>query len=435
MRPKTAIQKRVHTLSGLIRPPSKEHVKYAKNRLFDDMYYTTKKDEVCLECGYRWQTNKIEHRCPKCRVYFARQLEKDRTKKEQGYLNIITTVKEFQVVRTIFFKKERKVDKPAYYDYCEVVQHWIRGDGKHVVRYADKYGMGAYRMFYDPWRLHTDLQIRQSLDADCCYLWGTEYEKTRFLPEVIRNGYFKETFKLHIAYFLAIILGNSYAETLLKSGQYSLLSKFNSKEKQIYEYWDSIKICIRNNYEIKDPTTWFDHLNLLQYFNKDLHNPKYICPRKLKEEHQILTDRHNYIEDKKREEVNKEKLIQLNKEYIKSKKKFLNVQFNQGKINIRVLKNIYEFIDEGKELHHCVYSPAYYQNKDSLILSARKEDKRLATIELSLKQMKVVQCRGLQNKSTGYNRKIINLINSNINVIKRINESANKVNRRVKTAC
>ena len=47
---------------------------------------------------------------------------------------------------------------------------------------------------------------------------------------------------------------------------------------------------------------------------------------------------------------------------------------------------------EGKAMHHCV--GGYHRRKDSLILSATIDGKRIETIEVSLTTLKVVQSRG-----------------------------------------
>ena len=51
------------------------------------------------------------------------------------------------------------------------------------------------------------------------------------------------------------------------------------------QYWNSIKICIRNSYTISDGSMWRDTINLLQHFGKDTNSPKYVCPADLKAEH------------------------------------------------------------------------------------------------------------------------------------------------------
>ena len=77
-----------------------------------------------------------------------------------------------------------------------------------------------------------------------------------------------------------------------------------------------------------------------------------------------------------------------------------------------------EYLEEGKALRHCVFTNEYYLKKQSLILSARIEGKRIETIEVSLETMKVIQCRGLQNKNTEYHDRIVNLVNANCQLIK-----------------
>ena len=69
-------------------------------------------------------------------------------------------------------------------------------------------------------------------------------------------------------------------------------------------------------------------------------------------------------------------------------------------------------------MHHCVWSNEYYLKKDSLILSATIDGKRIETVEVSLKTFEVVQCRGLCNENTEYHDRIIALVNKNANLIR-----------------
>lgn len=54
-----------------------------------------------------------------------------------------------------------------------------------------------------------------------------------------------------------------------------------------------------------------------------------------------------------------------------------------------------------------------------MILSATIEGKRIETIEVSLKTLKVVQSRGVCNKNTEYHEQIINLVNQNMGMIQK----------------
>ena len=64
------------------------------------------------------------------------------------------------------------------------------------------------------------------------------------------------------------ILSDSIAETLLKANQCDMLYYHirNTSLNPTGSYWNAIKICIRNNYEIKDAKLWIDYIDLLQYF-------------------------------------------------------------------------------------------------------------------------------------------------------------------------
>ena len=69
-------------------------------------------------------------------------------------------------------------------------------------------------------------------------------------------------------------------------------------------------------------------------------------------------------------------------------------------------------MDEGAELHHCLFSNEYYLKENSLILSATIEDKRIETIEVSLDTLQVIQSRGVCNQNSPYHDQIVSLVNA-----------------------
>ena len=76
-------------------------------------------------------------------------------------------------------------------------------------------------------------------------------------------------------------------------------------------------------------------------------------------------------------------------------------------------------------MHHCVFGADYYLNEDSLIFSATIGGKRVETVEFDLKQQRVVQSRGKCNENTEYHDRIVSLVNSNADSIrKRMRKSA-----------
>lgn len=180
------------------------------------------------------------------------------------------------------------------------------------------------------------------------------------MPELKRTGYKKALYNQKPLDLFRILQTDSKAETLIKAGYTKLLKRImDSGWKDIDNYWQSIRICIRNHYKIKDATLWCDYIDLLRFFGKDLHNAKYVCPDNLKTEH----DR--YVAKKEKADA----LLEIEKQLAK---------------------------------------------EDSLILSACIDGKRIETIEVSISQLKIIQSRGVCNKNTKYHNQIINLVEQNI---------------------
>ena len=75
-------------------------------------------------------------------------------------------------------------------------------------------------------------------------------------------------------------------------------------------------------------------------------------------------------------------------------------------------------MDEGAELHHCLFSNEYYLKENSLILSATIEGKRIETIEVSLDTLQVIQSRGVCNQNSPYHEQIVNLVNAKHQLIR-----------------
>ena len=61
----------------------------------------------------------------------------------------------------------------------------------------------------------------------------------------------------------------------------------------------------------------------------------------------------------------------------------------------------------------------YYSKPDSLILSARINNQRIETIEISLKTMEIIQSRGACNKDTEFHHIIIKIVRKNMKAIRK----------------
>ena len=375
---------------------------------------------ICTECGHSW---KSDHdladtlcgcTCPHCGM----QLEALRTRKsvfrDMEYFSIVTTCKQFQVVRFFSVKSRYKAGKPAEYSVFEVVQRWIAPDGK-TTTVARLRGMSLF--YYDLWTEYSDMEVRKNqkfraydIDPVCTY------PRQRFIPELKRNG-FKGDYHNILPYDLfTAILSDSRAETLLKAGQYAMLRYYIRSPFDMERYWASVKICIRNGYTISDGSMWRDTIDLLRHFGKDTNSPKYVCPADLKAEHDKLVIKRNRQRERERTEGQRRKAVEDEKSYLKAKGMFFGLVFSDNLILVKVIESVEEMITEGRLMHHCV--GGYHNRKDSLILSATIDGKRIETVEVSLKTLKVVQSRGVCNSNTEYHDRIIRLVEDNAELIR-----------------
>ena len=418
MKPKTKIQIRVDKLSRSLRGLTKEQKEWADKNLFYHYYFRTLKSNTCLECGHRWE---IKHRipldklleveCPRCHTTLRFLPNKKRTNKAMTYFYTATVVEDFQLLRYYHINRFCKVGQKRKIRITEVCQHWIRSDGKRVVR-AILFNPMSYSIDIQ-WRIGTGMEVR--LGKDSYYLKGKEYPGRKYLKEIRRNGFRGAYHDLHPAFLFPIILSIPQAETLLKARQYKILGQFAYNSDKVLQYWSSIRICLRNNYMIKEPETWFDQLRLLEYFGLDLLNAKYVCPVDLEADHQRLIRRKQRIENLKEQAERQKEIAAYNRIFKKKKARFFGLELTGENVKVVVLDDVNEYFIEGKELNHCVYQNHYFEKPDTLCLSARKmNNQRLATVEISLKEWKVLQCRGKNNQPPKYYDDIIRLVEDNI---------------------
>ena len=299
------------------------------------------------------------------------------------------------------------------------MQHWIDEKGNVTSMSKRVQGLSTY---YDSWIHSSNLEVRPKQFQN-----GARYNISpfRIYPErqitskIKRNG-FKGYFHDYAPHkFFSLLLSNSYFETLLKTKQYALLKELRGghREWKIKSYWPSIRICIRNGYTIDKPDTWLDYVSLLEHFGKDLLSPKYVCPADLDKAHNRLVDKKRLIERKKKLQELRDKLEEDQREYTKKKARFFDICIVKDNITIRTIESVQEFLVEGDAHRHCVFENEYYKRDDSLILSAQIEGKRAETVEVSLKELKVLQSRGLNNKPTRQHKQIINLVERNMPLI------------------
>jgi len=432
MKPSTKLQVEVWNLHKELSNP-KEHEPFVISK--HEFYYTTHyKNLVCMECNHSWRPSQVWQeevigvKCPSCN----KKLKKIST--ENGGMasrfitySVVQVVDRFQVVRYFSCWKHMSKNKIPRYSFSSLFEEWKDWDknkkvivGRTKGWTGDGFNSTEYEIRYvnnSGWR--GDPYGAFISDYNCP---GAE-----FLPRFKMYGLTKHKHDCDYRMLLDRIEKCPKIETLLKSKQNELLEFALYKDSRHNTYWDSIKIVIRNKYKITDAGIWYDYLDLLRYFKKDLHNAVYVCPKNLKKEHdrwmkkkrEIL--RLQEIENEKLRVIKRQqKLEKAIVDYVERWKNFFDLEFKKGNISISVLKSIDEFKEEGDELKHCVYTNEYYLKEKSLILSAKVDGKRAETIELKLPELKIEQARGLKNNATEHHNEIIDLVNKNLEKIRKI---------------
>ncbi|SBV96221.1 conserved hypothetical protein [uncultured Dysgonomonas sp.] len=354
MKPKNKFQQQVVEASKTLSAITNEQIQWGYDNAIQYLGYRSKKGIVtCSKCRHSWQgaggliTTILGCNCPNCKSKLTVKATAKRTFNDSYYMTVIDAHKGYQVLRTIMLGYTSKIGELPKYNASEVMQRWIAYDGKYCTFAKLRQTMGT--MYYDSWIFHTSLELRQEIDVYNRIYTGTVYPKQKLIPELKRTGYKKVLYNQKPLDLFRILLTDSKAETLIKTKQAKLLKRIlDSGWKNIDNYWQSIRICIRNNYTIKDATLWCDYIDLLRFFGKDLHNARYVCPDNLKAEH----DRYVIKKAKADAQLEIEKQLAKEDSFKEAKAKFFGLIFSDGLISVRVLESVAEIISEGKAMHH-----------------------------------------------------------------------------------
>ena len=437
MRPVTKLQKEVTALSAKLHKITKAQETYAFEHCFPrNIGYFVKHTVWCTECGHQWETDETSLMLQSCGVkchHCGKMLNVlySRKKKEEykEYYNIITRCHGYNVIRNFLVTRYNSIGHKPYLNIDECVQNWISPDGKLTIMARNSSGNCHC---YDLWIFSSPLTIKTrhttyygyDLSEKYNIYAKTIYPRMYVTPILKRNGFKGHFHGISPVSLFTLLLTNSKAETLFKAQQYALVYfiAYNMITDKTDKLFNVAKICMRNKYIVSDAKMWDDYIRLLDYFHKDLHNAKYVCPDNLKVAHDTLMDKKAKIEKVEHERAEIAKMKAERENYIKHMGKFFGLLITDDNLVIRPLKSVDEFYEEGQKMHHCVYQCEYFKRHDSLILTTRdKEGNRIETIEVNLRLYRVVQSRGVCNKNSEYHDRIVSLVNNNMNVIRKYN--------------
>lgn len=419
MKPRTKMHHRVLGLSkNYLFDVNDKILSWAKVDCLEHRGYATKSRVICMDCGNTFSPELVSRKravCPHCDTKIKVDQSRKRTDEQRTYIATAEICDEFQVIRNFELRSYHKSGEATRYYISEILQHWVLSNGKREV-VARRHTVSWY---YNSWGGLMEIQ-NKSNDKKYDVYAQRYHPDSAFKAEYRKYGIDKDFQGLSFLEAIQILPESPRAETLLKAKEYDLFgccSEYNLKHR-IYDSWASIKICLRNKYKIKDVKIWFDYLDLLKHFGKDLRNAHYVCPKNLNKEHDKLVKKKRKAQDKLNAERKRKKMLEDTKIFNELKSKFFGIAFSKGEIEVRVLETVEEVMEEGDILHHCVFTNGYFKQPDSLILSATVNGKKTETVEVSLKKLKVVQCRGLQNGNSEYHDRIIALVNKNMHLIK-----------------
>lgn len=338
---------------------------------------------------------------------------------ESFHYTIVTTFKGIQVLRTFEVYKSVGINKSPEYSFHEVYQNWFY-NGRRIVTGKKLLPMRNYKF---------DLSSENTLKRPSrrgyygdIYRWCWIHLVSSLTPENKKKGLGIRT-NVALEDMFKEIPFNNDKETMLKIGY---LNRVTFKE-------DVLRQCViakRHNYKPRDWQMWIDHINTLKRMDMDICNPKYICPKNLKKEHNELLEkerrRDEKIRRKNEHKEDMEKLLHIQKDidsYREFIKRYVDIMICSKDITISPLKSVEEFQQEGEAMHHCVFKNNYYNKRNILIFSAKKSGSRIATIEYSLTDGKVLQCRGYCNKKPKEYDLLINIM-TNSKTYERISRTA-----------
>ena len=437
MKPKTRIQKETARLSKRLPRLTEEQKAYAFRHCFK--HYAIKRTNgtnICTECGHSWKSghNLADTICGCACPHCGMELEALRTRKsvfsENEYFSIVTTCKQYQVIRFFFVTSRYKAGQAAEYSVFEVVQRWIAPNGK-TTTIARLRGMSI--MYYDLWNECSDMEVRKCQELRAYDITPIcTYPRQRFIPELKRNGFKGDFHGISPVRFFKALLSDPRIETLMKSGEIEGMKYFLVNPRIADECWVSYLIAKRHKYQIGNLSMWCDYLRMLKKLGQDLRNPKNICPEDFIVAHDNATRKIEALHEKERaadrrrweaERREREQQRQLQRkkdaeDFIANKSKFFGLVITDEEIIVKVLESIDEYYNEGKVQNICVFGSEYYKKADTLILSARIGSEIIETVEVDLRTLKVVQCHGKYNQDTEYHERIIDLVNKNATLIR-----------------
>ena len=418
MKPRNKKQQHIVELSGRLRPLTTAQKQWAFSHTIDHYAYRLKSGKaVCMDCGHEWQEVGFGiYRCPNCGERVEIRNTKERVRRDKSYFNVITTMEDYQVIRMFLMIVEMRKGMKAKPAYLEIGQYWIDPKG-HATVVGLQRTLGYY---VDSFAFGSPLEIRRDNEAFQRISNEWVYPRIRVTDTIKRNGFKGSCHHIHPVTLFQELLTNPKAETLMKANEIELLRYLCARptcKADIDTYWNTIKIANRNGYKVKDSQMWMDYIKMLERCGKDIQSPKYICSANLQEAHDEYVEKVNRLRRKEQQEKDRQQAIEDKAKFEELKSRYFGLAMTDGEIEIHSIDSIDDYYKIGEKNHICCGTAKYFLKEKTLTLTAYIGNKQIATIEISLDDFHIIQCRAFANGICEYREQIACIINANKKMI------------------
>ena len=415
MKPRNKKQQHIVELSGRLRPLTTPQMQWALNSTINHYGYRLKSGMcTCMKCGHEWlETRNGMCLCPECGTQIEIKDTKERVIRDKSYFNVITTMEGYQVIRMFLMIVEMRKGMKAKPAYLEIGSYWIDPKGVKTVVGLQR-TLGYY---IDSFAFGSPLEIRSDNDAFNHIADQWVYPRIKVTDTIKRNGFKGSCHHIHPVTLFQQLLSNPKAETLMKSNDIELLRYLCHNSEEVDKYWNTIKIAKRNGYKVTDAKMWFDYIKMLERMGRDLNSPTLIAPKDLKDAHDEYVEKVNRQRRKEQREKERQQAIEDKDKFEELKSRYFGMAMTDGEIEIHSIDSVDDYYEIGERNHICCGSAKYFLKESTLTLTAYIGNKQIATIEISLDDYHIIQCRAFANGICEYTEQIADIINANKKMI------------------
>ncbi len=415
MKPRNKKQQHIVELNGRLRPLTTPQMQWALNSTINHYGYRLKSGMcTCMKCGHEWlETRNGMCLCPECGTQIEIKDTKERVIRDKSYFNVITTMEDYQVIRMFLMIVEMRKGMKAKPAYLEIGSYWIDPKGGKTVVGLQR-TLGYY---IDSFAFGSPLEIRCDNDAFNHIADQWVYPRIKVTDTIKRNGFKGSCHHIHPVTFFQQLLSNPKAETLMKSNDIELLRYLCHNTNEVDKYWNTIKIAKRNGYKVTDAKTWFDYIKMLERMGRDLNSPSLVAPKDLKHAHDEYVEKVNRQRAKEQREKERQQAIEDKAKFEELKSPFFGMAMTDGEIEIHSIDTIDDYYKIGESQSICCGTAKYFLKESTLTLTAYIGNKQIATIEISLDDYHIIQCRAFANGICEYTEQIAGIINANKKMI------------------